>query len=103
MSKVPVKSSEQVNVVKPHPFEVGKAYYLRAVTYHMVGKVVAVNGSWLTLSDASWVADTGRFGEFITDGTVSESENVGDTVCHVNVDAVTDVFEWNHPLPLPTK
>ena len=79
------------------PFEIGKSYFIRTVTYHLVGKVKSVIGSFLILSDASWVADSGRFMQAIKNGTLNEVEPVGDAI--VNSGAVTDAFPWNHSLP----
>jgi hypothetical protein len=79
------------------PFEVGKSYFIRTVTYHLVGKVASVVGTFLVLSDASWVADSGRFMQAIKNGTLNEVEPVGDAI--VNFSAVTDAFPWVHSLP----
>lgn len=46
-----------------HPFEVGKPYMLRTVTHIDVGRVKAVYPTEIVLTEAAWVADTGRFGE----------------------------------------
>ncbi len=75
----------------------GKAYFFRTVTYHMVGKVVQQEENFVELSDASWVADSGRFMNAIKDGVLSEVEPVG--TAYINLDGVTDFFPWAHPLP----
>jgi hypothetical protein len=80
---------------------VGKKLFIRTVTYHLVGKVKAVNGNLIELADASWVANSGRFMQAIKDGTLSEVEPVG--TCWVNANAVTDMFPWNHVLPKDQK
>ncbi|MCR4286932.1 MAG: hypothetical protein NUW09_02845 [Deltaproteobacteria bacterium] len=77
--------------------EIGKAYFFRTVTYHLVGRVVGVCGAWVELSEASWVADSGRFMNAIADGTLIEVEPVGKAF--INLDTVTDFFPWTHPLP----
>jgi hypothetical protein len=48
-----------------HPFEIGKNYCIRTVTMIQTGKLVAVTNQELTLEDAAWIADTGRFSEFL--------------------------------------
>ena len=78
-------------------FKVGDKLFLRTVTYHLVGEVEAVEGDWLQLKDASWVADSGRFMQAIKDGTLSEVEPVG--AAYVNLGTVTDAFPWVHALP----
>ena len=80
---------------------VGKAWFFRTVTYHIVGRVTACCGPWLTLAEASWVADSGRFMSAIQDGTLSEVEPVGDWF--VNLSTVTDFGPWRHILPTGQK
>jgi len=80
---------------------VGRKLFIRTVTYHLVGKVEAVNGNLMELSGASWVADSGRFMQAIKNGTLNEVEPVGK--CWVNASAVTDMFPWDHALPKDQK
>ena len=80
---------------------VGEKLFIRTVTYHLVGKVKAVNGTLIELSDASWVADSGRFMQAIQNGTLNEVEPVGR--CWVNAAAITDAFPWKHALPKDQK
>ena len=47
-----------------HPYEIGMPYQIRTVTYGYTGIVTAVTNSEVVLSDASWIADTGRFEEY---------------------------------------
>lgn len=78
-------------------FNVGDKLFLRTVTYHMLGEVVAIEGNWVKLKNASWIADSGRFHNAIGNGTLSEVEYVGDA--YVNLDTVADGFPWQHDLP----
>ena len=80
---------------------IGKSFFFRTVTYHMVGKVEEVDGNFVRLSDASWVADSGRFMDAIQGGKLNEVEPVGEW--WVNLDTVTDFGPWNHPLPKDQK
>ncbi len=82
---------------------VGGKYFFRTVTYHMVGEVKKIVGRFAYLKGASWIADTGRFSDFIKDGlqTNSEVEPVGEQF--VNLDTVVDFFEWKHQLPTKQK
>ena len=80
---------------------VGKKYFFRTVTYHLVGKVVERFGSFVHLKDASWIADSGRFMNAIKEGAVKEVEPVG--TAYVNLQSVTDFFPWKHPLPKEQK
>jgi hypothetical protein len=83
------------------PFRVGYKYFIRTVTYHSVGSVSSINGRWLCLENASWVADSGRFSQAIKDGTLSEVEPVG--TMWINLDTVVDFFPWPHALPTSQK
>ena len=80
---------------------VGKAYFFRTVTYHLVGEVVSKTGMVLQLKNASWVADSGRFMNAIKNGTLKEVEPLG--VAFINLNTVTDFFPWNHSLPKEQK
>jgi hypothetical protein len=80
---------------------VGKKLFIRTVTYHLVGKVKAVNGSLIELSDASWVADTELFSECIAKGDLKEVEPVGQM--WVNANSITDIIPWTHALPKERK
>ncbi len=79
------------------PFTIGQSYFIRTVTYHLVGRVKAIVGTNLILESASWVADSGRFMQAIKNGTLNEVEPVGDAI--VNMTSYTDAFPWNHALP----
>ena len=83
----------------------GKAFFFRTITYHIVGIVVRKAKEFgpdiLQLKDASWVADSGRFMQAIKDGTLSEVEPVGDW--YINIQSCTDFGPWVHPLPKEQK
>ena len=77
------------------PFVIGKAYFIRTVTYHLTGRVTAIAGNFLMLEQAAWIADSGLFMTAITKGKLLEVEPVGD--------AITDAFPWVHALPVKQK
>jgi hypothetical protein len=83
------------------PFEVGEAYFIRTVTYHVLGRVKAIKGNFLVLNEASWIADSGRFNEAIGKGTLNEVEYVGDAIVAIN--AISDAYPWNHKVPKESK
>ena len=83
------------------PFAVGKSYLIRTVTYHILGKIERVSGNFLVLSDACWIADSGRFSKAIEEGELNEVEFVGDAI--VSLTAIVDGFPWVHKLPKETK
>lgn len=79
------------------PFEIGKAYFIRTVTYHMTGRVKAIKGNFLVLEDAAWIADSGRFSDAIKSGEFKEVEPVEDAI--VNMGSISDAFEIKYKLP----
>lgn len=82
-------------------FLLGNCYFFRTVTYHLTGKVERVVGDFVELSNASWIADSGRFSNAIKRGELNEVEPVG--TAYVNLTTVTDFFPWVHELPKKQK
>lgn len=92
--------SKYVGGAKEHPYCVGEAYLIRTVTHYYTGKIVKVFDAELLLSDGAWVADTGRYNEAITKGTLSEVEPiVGEFV--IGRGAIIDAVKWPNNIPLP--
>ena len=94
--------SENDSTQKEVPFEIGKAYFIRTATYHCTGRVKKIIGQFLILENAAWIADSGRFNEAINEGKLNEVEPVNCKV-FVNVNAITDAFEWVKKLPREVK
>lgn|SRR3990167_1324085 len=84
------------------PFEVNKAYFIRTVTYFTTGRVKAIVGNFLVLEDAAWIADTGRFSDAIAKGVMAEVEPTEVTM-YVNMNSITDAFDWLSNLPREQK
>lgn len=80
------------------PWPVGRNVIIRTVTMIQVGRLVAVTPQELVLEDAAWVADTGRFSECLTTGSVNECEPFPDGRVLVGRGAVIDACEWPHAL-----
>ena len=55
-------------------WEVGKNYFIRTVTHHLTGRLIAVTNHELWLEDAAWIADDGRFSQAIETGIFEEVE-----------------------------
>lgn len=96
------KGKVQMIAGKPCPFEIGGKYFIRTVTYFATGEVVAIHGDFLELSDAAWIADTGRFRDAIAQGVLSEVEPV-EVPMFINMASITDAFVWAHNLPREQK
>ncbi len=95
-----IKKSEAVNItpVEGEFLEIGKSYFVRTISLYYVGRLVELSDKELLFDDASWVASTGRFGEALTSGDLSEIERYPDKVI-VNRSMVVDSSEWLHELP----
>ena len=81
---------------------VGNAVLIRTVTLYHVGRIVNVDEKFITLDDASWVADTGRFSNALKTGELTETELFLNPVM-VAIAAIVDITSWPHPLPTATK
>jgi hypothetical protein len=81
---------------------IGKNVLVRAVTLYYTGRLAAIDDGFLLLEEASWVADTGRFHQALTNGTLNEVEPYPGA-CYVSAGAVVDVSEWLHELPRKQK
>lgn len=79
-------------------WQVGKNYVLRTVTMIQVGKLVAVDNQELVLETAAWVADTGRWADFLTKGKVNEVEPFPEGRVIVGRNSIIDACIWKHDL-----
>ena len=75
----------------------GEKVVVRTVTYHYVGKVVKVEGRWLELENAAWLAESERWTTTLLTGKVRELEPYPDHVI-ISMDAVVDITPWRHGL-----
>ena len=56
------------------PWEVGKSYFIQTVTHYYLCRLIDVTENELVITEASWVASTGRFNEFMSGANPSENE-----------------------------
>ena len=86
---------------KPSPFQIGKNYFFRLATYHVVGCVSAQDATFITLKCASWISDSGRLSNALKTGfeqqSASEIEPTGDHI--IAVAAIIDAIPYSHQLP----
>ncbi len=101
-NKVEVKKSNLQYKNQEVPFQVGKNYFIRTVTYFVTGKVKAISGHFLVLDEGAWIADTGRFSNAIDEGKLNEVEPVSVDI-FVNLNSISDAFIWKHELPRKQK
>ena len=80
----------------------GRNYLIRTVTMIQIGKLKAITDKELLLSEACWVADTGRFNEALSNGTLNEVEMFTRDVI-IGRGAIVDATEWISELPKTSK
>lgn len=74
-------------------WQVGKPYLIRTVTMTLHGTLVAVTPSELVLRDAAWIADSGRFANFLKGEEPNEVEPFPDGDVLVGRGSVIDAFQ----------
>jgi hypothetical protein len=79
---------------------VGKSYFVQTVTHYYTGKLVRDEKENLVLTNASWIADTGRFSDFLKTGNANEVEPFPPELeTGVAKSAIINVCSWPHTLP----
>jgi hypothetical protein len=89
-----------------HKFEKGKAYFIRTVTHHYIGKVVDVREQCVIVNNCVWVADDGRFHKFLKGEWDESSEREPyppELEVMVFFGAMVDASEWKHEIPTDPK
>ena len=82
-----------------HSIELGKTYLFRTVTYHFIGKVKDVTDTDVVFDGPScWLADSGRFGDAIAKGSISEGEALPDGWAMAR-GGLIDFGPWEHKIP----
>ncbi len=85
--------------------EPGKIYFIRTVTHYFTGRLIWVGPQEIVIEDACWIADTGRFNEFLKDkNKANETEPFpeGSEVI-VGRGSIIDMTEFSSGLILVTK
>ena len=88
--------------------EAGKKYFIRTVTDYWLGELVEECGPWVAIfKRVSWVANTGRLGDFMAGGCGNQDDPRGQEieVFPENIQqkiVYLTVSEWNHDLPTST-
>jgi len=83
------------------PWRVGECVFIRAVTYHWIGRIAELGPDYILLEGAVWVASSPRLNEMLQSGSLSgaEIEVVPDGQGMIMRAAMVDVMRWSHPLP----
>ena len=89
---------------KKSPYKIGQAYLIRTVTMIYTGRLVSIHEHELVVTEAAWIADTGRWAQACAEGKLSEVEPYvsGDNVI-VSRGAILDVSPWHKDLPTVQK
>jgi hypothetical protein len=89
---------------KTHPYVVGRKYLIRTLTFYYTGHLEAVYAGEVVISSASWIPDSGRFGDFVNTGVPAECEPFPDAAqVVINRAAIVDCMPWVHDLPRTQK
>lgn len=74
------------------PYIVGRTYLFRSVTYTVTGVVVCVTSLEIVLTDAAWIADTGRFAAALDTSNFAEVEAPKNGAAILGRTAITDAW-----------
>lgn len=81
------------------PYKKGDVLCVRTVTMHYIGRLFGImEPRVLVFSEGGWLAESKRWSETLATGEVNEFE-LERGVFVVPLDVVSDVREWNHPIP----
>lgn len=82
-----------------HSYEIGRSYFIRTVTMAYTGRVVGITDTDILLEDCAWVADTGKYHNFLVTGQAYAVEPYpADVQVLVNRFSVIDASPWKHNL-----
>jgi hypothetical protein len=76
-------------------FPVGSAVLIRTVTQINIGVVKRIEGNFVELESACWVAETARWHDTLAKGILNEVEPFPDTVVF-NAESLIDAASWKH-------
>ena len=89
---------------KPHPYILNENYFIRTVTFHYTGKLIAVYDDELVLSTAAWIADDGRFADALKNTDFNEIEPFpADKTPIIGRGSIIDAVIQDGPLPTKQK
>lgn len=86
------------------PWKIGSPYFIRTVTHHYTGKLVAVHAGEIVLTDAAWIADNGRFAQAVATGSFDEIEPYPDGAeVVIGRGSILDAVVVSFPVPRSQK
>ena len=80
-----------------HPYTLGKRWFFRTVTHHLLGEVKSVGKQEIILRGGTvmWIADDGRLTEFLKKGIVGETEVYGESDVIIGRGSIIDASEYS--------
>ena len=94
-----LKIDNAMNDLNSH-WVIGQNYLIRTVTMTVCGKLEKITPIEMVLSNASWIADSGRFHDALKNG-FSESAEIEPFINNaiVNRSSLVDATKYDHKLP----
>ena len=74
------------------PYKIGQAYLFRTVTYSVSGIVQRITSQEIVVTNAAWIADTGRFANALKTSDFNEVEAAEDGEVILGRGAITDAW-----------
>jgi hypothetical protein len=88
-------------LINDAPYEVGKTYFFRCVTFHYIGTVRAIGVMEIVLSDVVWVAASGKFQVALETGQLVDWMMYPDGAPVIlGRMSVVDATPWSNPMPV---
>ncbi len=94
------RQAARLTAAKGMTMEIGNSYLFHTHLGIWLGRVVHIEPDEVTLDECSWIADQGRMGACVRNGTYNECEFVGNGVV-VPRNAIK--VPWRHALPKADK
>lgn len=95
---------EDSKTADTHGYPVGKNVIVRTVTMIYTGKLIAVTATDLILKECSWIPETERYADFVSNGAIKECEPYPDELMvFINRAALSDMCELKSSLPRSQK
>jgi hypothetical protein len=82
---------------------IGKDIFIRTITHHYTGRVISTTKMTMTLNNAAWIADDGRFSESMKDSNKLEEVEMYTNPVVINLYSILDCTLLSGPLPQETK
>jgi hypothetical protein len=88
----------------PYDYLLNKNTIVRTVTMIYTGKLISIHPQELVMVDVSWIPETERYMQFVSEGAVKECEPYpNNMVVVIGRGAILDVVELCKPLPRSQK